>query len=51
MKRQPFKRHKLELVPQPPRCLSRREGDEWVCPTCTLRWDVGDVRPACLKGN
>lgn len=35
--------------PETPRCLSRREQEEWVCPTCGLRWDIGDERPDCPK--
>ena len=38
------------VAAEPPRrCLSRREGDEWLCPTCGLRWPVGEVRPDCPK--
>lgn len=34
--------------PKPqPRCLSRRDNDEWICSTCSLRWEVGEERPAC----
>lgn len=29
------------------RCGARREGDENVCPSCPLRWDVNEAKPSC----
>ncbi len=26
-------------------CLARREGDEWVCATCGVRWAVDEGSP------
>lgn len=44
-----FRRVSKAKAKATPRCLSRREGDELVCPTCQLRWDVEEERPACPK--
>lgn len=30
-------------------CGQRQEGDEYVCPGCSLRWDTREDRPPCPK--